>query len=69
MHLYVCLIFNAEDAVVVGAAIVNAVTKADALAKARALLKDHPSAAGFELWLDGERVHAYFPGRNGHTAS
>ncbi len=69
MHLYVCLIFNADDAVVVGAAIINAVTKSDALTKARELLKEHPHAAGFELWLAGERVQTYFPGRNGNTAS
>ena len=69
MHLYVCLIFNGDDAVVVGAAIVNAATKADALTKARALLEEHPSAAGFELWLEGERVQTYFPGRNGNAAS
>ena len=68
MHLYVCLIFNADDAVVIGAAIVNAATKADALTKAKALLAEHPGAGGFELWLAGERVHTYFPGRNGHTA-
>lgn len=68
MHLYVCLIFNADDAVVIGAAIVNAVTKADALTKAKALLAEHPGAAGFELWLAGERAHTFFPGRNGNTA-
>lgn len=69
MHLYVCLIFNADDAVVVGAAIVNAITKSDAVTKARALLGEHPHAAGFELWLEGERVHTYFPARNQNSAS
>jgi hypothetical protein len=63
MNLYVCLVFDAEDAVVVGAAILPGAALTDAVTKARDLLATHPQAIGFELWLDGERVHTYFPGR------
>ena len=69
MEVYICLLFDADDAIVNSTTIVTARNGADARAKAHALLHETPTATGFELWLEGVKVHADFPGRNRNSAS
>jgi hypothetical protein len=67
MALYVVLLFDLEDAVVVSADTVDARSRDDARAHAGRLLKDNPAASGYELWLDGIKIASWFPalGKNG----
>jgi hypothetical protein len=69
MEVYICLLFDADDAIVNSTTIVTARNGADARTKAYALLRETPSATGFELWLDGKKVHAHLPDRNQNSAS
>lgn len=68
MDTYICLLFDGDDAIIRSTTIVMATNGGDVRARARALLEETPGACGFELWLDGDRVYAYFPDRN-KTAS
>ena len=68
MEVYICLLFDADDAIVNSTTIVTARNGTDARAKAYALLRETPGATGFELWLDGTKVHTHFPNRDRNSA-
>jgi hypothetical protein len=68
MEVYICLLFDPDDAIVNSTTIVTARNGADARAKAHALLRETAGATGFELWLDGTKVYSHFPDRNQTTA-
>ncbi len=64
MGPHICLLFDGEDAIIKSSTILTARTPAEAQTKAQALLEQTPGAAGFELWLNGDRVFIHFPSRN-----
>jgi hypothetical protein len=66
--VYICLLFDAEDAIVNSTTIVTARNGADAQAKAYVLLRETPFATGFELWLDGSKLYSHSPDRNQSSA-
>jgi hypothetical protein len=69
MEVHVCLLFDADDAIIDSATIVTAKSGAEARAKAFALLRETAGARGFELWRDGHKVYTHVPGRNEDSAS
>jgi len=68
MEIYICLLFDADEAIINSTTIVTARNGTDARARAHALLRETKGAIGFELWLDGEKVYSHFPDRNQHSA-
>lgn len=62
MGVYVVLLFDLEDAVVVSADTIDAQTRDAAREQAKRLLLDTPAADGYEIWIDGARVESWFPG-------
>jgi hypothetical protein len=69
MEVYICLLFDTDDAIINSTTIVTARNGTDARAKAHALLREIPAATGFELWLDGSKVYSHFPERDRNSAS
>lgn len=61
MAVYVVLLFDLEDAVVVSADTVDARGREEARAHAAKLLEDNPAASGYEVWLDGTKILSWFP--------
>ena len=64
MGPHICLLFDGEDAIIKSSTILTARSADEARSKAQALLEQTPGAAGFELWLNGDRVFVHFPDRN-----
>ena len=67
MAVYVVLLFDLNDAVVVSADTIEATNCDEARKQARELLKANSEAEGFEIWFDGAKVDSWFPG-NGASA-
>lgn len=65
MAVYVVLLFDLDDAVVVSADTIDAANRDEARAQARELLKANPDAEGYEIWFDGTKVDTGFPGDGG----
>ncbi len=62
MAVYVVLLFDLEDAAVVSADTIKASNRDEARKQAQELLRANPDAEGYEIWLDGTKVAAWFPG-------
>jgi hypothetical protein len=69
MAVYVVLLFDLDDGVVISADTIEARGTADARAHAARLLRTTKGASGYELWHDGTRIASSFPGSsNGNGA-
>jgi len=64
MDIHICLILDADDAIIKSTTIVDGRPGADIRRKARTVLNETPGGVGFELWRDGDRIDSYFPRRN-----
>jgi hypothetical protein len=65
MAVYVVLLFDLDDAVVVSADTIEAPNRDEARAKARELLHGNPDAEGYEIWYDGAKLESWFTGDDG----
>ena len=62
MAVYVVLLFDLDDAVVVSADTIEAANRDEARVQAQELLRANPDAEGYEIWFDGAKVETWFPG-------
>ncbi len=62
MAVYVILLFDLDDAVVVSADTIDARNREDAREQAARLVRNTPDADGYEIWFDGAKITSWFPG-------
>jgi len=64
MTVHICLLFDADSALIKSTIIDIGSNGVDVRTEAQRQLVATPGAVGYELWLDGDKVYSHFPGRN-----